>query len=49
MADRPDLRPVQVFLDTRKFIEIPPTQPRPRAGKDFFQDYPITLTEEINK
>ena len=38
MAERTDLRPVQVFLDTRRFIEIPPTEPRPRAAKDFFKD-----------
>ena len=38
MAERADLRPVQVFLDTQRFIEIPPAEPRPRAAKDFFKD-----------
>jgi hypothetical protein len=38
MAERTDLRPVQVFLDTQRFIEIPPTEPRPRGAKDFFKD-----------
>ena len=38
MAERTDLRPVQVFLDTKRFIEIPPAVPRPRAAKDFFKD-----------
>jgi hypothetical protein len=38
MAEPADLRPVQVILDTRRFIEKPPPEPRPRAAKDFFKD-----------
>jgi len=45
MAERTDHRPVQVFLDTRRFIEIPPTVPRPRAAKDFFQGNDAAFVE----
>src|SRR5262245_39104274 len=45
MADRTDLRPVQVFLDTQRFIEIPPTQPRPRGAKDFFEGNDAAFVE----
>jgi hypothetical protein len=31
-----DLRPVQVFLDTKKFIVVPPTVNVPRGHKDFY-------------
>jgi hypothetical protein len=34
---RIDLRPVQVFLDTQKFIETPEPVQRPVAKKDFFK------------
>lgn len=34
---RTDLRPVQVFLDTKRFITTPEPQRRPRAAKDFFK------------
>src|SRR5580704_16293843 len=36
MADS-DLRPIQVFLDTKRFIEIPAPQPFVPGTKDFFQ------------
>jgi hypothetical protein len=36
MADN-DLRPIQVFLDTKRFIEIPEPQPFVPGTKDFFQ------------
>lgn len=45
MAEPTDHRPVQVFLDTRRFIEIPPTVPRPRAAKDFFQGNDAAFVE----
>ena len=38
MADKPrDLRPIQVFLDTRRFIELPEPQRFAGGTKDFFQ------------
>jgi hypothetical protein len=33
----PDLRPIQVFLDTKRFIELPEPQPFGGGSKDFFQ------------
>jgi len=36
--DSPDLRPIQVFLDTRRFIELPEPQPFRGGSKDFFHD-----------
>ena len=33
----PDLRPIQVFLDTKRFIELPEPQPFRGGSKDFFQ------------
>ena len=39
MPDKPnDLRPIQVFLDTKRFIELPEPQPFGGGSKDFFQD-----------
>ncbi len=39
MSDRPpDLRPIQVFLDTRRFIELEEPQPFGGGAKDFFKD-----------
>lgn len=35
-APKKELRPVQVFLDTKKFISIPPSVNRPRGHKDFY-------------
>ena len=32
-----DLRPIQVFLDTKRFIELPEPQPFGGGSKDFFQ------------
>jgi hypothetical protein len=38
MADHSsDLRPIQVFLDTKRFIELPEPQPFAGGSKDFFQ------------
>ena len=37
MPDRPDLRPIQVFLDTKRFIEMEEPQPFGGGAKDFFQ------------
>jgi hypothetical protein len=38
MPDKPsDLRPIQVFLDTKRFIELPEPQPFGGGSKDFFQ------------
>src|SRR6516165_3005389 len=38
MANKmPDLRPIQVFLDTKRFIELPEPQPFGGGSKDFFQ------------
>ncbi len=38
MPDKPsDLRPIQVFLDTKRFIEMPEPQPFGGGSKDFFQ------------
>jgi len=37
MPDMPDLRPIQVFLDTRRFIELEEPQPFGGGAKDFFQ------------
>jgi hypothetical protein len=34
----PDLRPIQVFLDTRRFIELQEPQPFGGGSKDFFKD-----------
>ena len=45
MSEGTDLRPVQVFLDTQRFIENPPTRPRPRAAKDFFQGNDAAFAE----
>jgi hypothetical protein len=36
MADS-DLRPIQVFLDTKRFIDTPEPQPFVPGTKDFFQ------------
>ena len=33
-----DLRPIQVFLDTRRFIELEEPQPFGGGSKDFFKD-----------
>jgi hypothetical protein len=39
MADRAiDLRPIQVFLDARRFIELEEPQPFGGGSKDFFKD-----------
>jgi hypothetical protein len=39
MADKPaDQRPIQVFLDTKKFIELPAPQQFNGGSKDFFKD-----------
>ncbi|HVW73098.1 MAG TPA: S8 family serine peptidase [Rhizomicrobium sp.] len=35
-APKPELRPVQIFLDTNKFISVPPAVSTPRAHKDFY-------------
>jgi hypothetical protein len=38
MSDQPpDLRPIQVFLDTRRFIELEEPQPFGGGAKDFFK------------
>ena len=36
MAKRLDTRPIQVFLDTRRFIEMEEAQPFGGGSKDFF-------------
>jgi len=37
MADKKlDLRPIQVFLDTKRFIDVKEPQSFPRGSKDFF-------------
>ena len=39
MSDQPpDLRPIQVFLDTRRFIDLEEPQPFGGGSKDFFKD-----------
>ncbi len=35
--NKPDLRPIQVFLDTKRFIELEEPQPFGGGAKDFFQ------------
>jgi len=35
--NQPDLRPIQVFLDTKRFIELEEPQPFGGGSKDFFQ------------
>ena len=37
MPDRPDFRPIQVFLDTKRFIELEEPQQFGGGAKDFFQ------------
>src|SRR5579863_6579135 len=39
MAEKPtDQRPIQVFLDTKRFIELPAPQQFNGGSKDFFKD-----------
>lgn len=50
MADSPpDLRPIQVFLDTRRFIDLEEPSPFGGGSKDFFKDNDRGFREHKSK